>query len=108
MPMDEKLIQRLESAVIRLEALSVGGGASVGDGVAAAALDPSIIAFDDLRSQFVGRVLGAAEKIGGQVLDVTKIVEEAFEAQRELLIKIKETQVSFLKGTERIGRIIIS
>ncbi|KAF3678465.1 Cyclase-associated protein 1 [Capsicum annuum] len=96
--MDEKLIQRLESAVIRLEALSVGGGASVGDGVAAAALDPSIIAFDDLRSQFVGRVLGAAEKIGGQVLDVTKIVEEAFEAQRELLIKIKETQKPSMSG----------
>lgn len=92
MPMDEKLIQRLESAVSRLEDLSVGGGVPIGDGEAAAALDPSIIAFDDLRSLFVGRVRSAAEKIGGQVLDVTKIVEEAFEAQRELLIKIKETQ----------------
>lgn len=97
--MDEKLIQRLESAVSRMEALSVGGGVSLGDGEVAAALDPSIIAFDDLRSQFVGRVRTAAEKIGGQILDATKIVEEAFEAQRELLIKIKETQVSFLTSS---------
>lgn len=99
--MDEKLIQRLEAAVTRLEALSLGAG----DGEAAApALDPSIIAFDDLRSQFVGRLRTAAEKIGGQVLDVTKIVEEAFEVQRQLLITIKETQVSFLTSLEWIPR----
>lgn len=106
--MDEKLIQRLESAVTRLEALSAGGfsgGVSPGEGEAAAVLDPSIIAFDDLRSQFVGRVRSAAEKIGGRVLDVTKIVEEAFEAQRELLIKIKQTQViSSLKLVQYIER----
>lgn len=93
--MEEKLIQRLESAVARLEALSTGGG-SAETGGDAAAMDPSVIAFEDLMQQFVGRVLSAAEKIGGQVLDVTKVVKEAFSVQKELLIKVKQTKVSFL------------
>lgn len=93
--MDEKLIQRLESAVARLEALSCrqGGPPEVGGGDAAAA-DPSIVAYEDLISQFVGRVSNAAEKIGGQVLNATKIIEEAFSTQKELLIKVKQSQVS--------------
>ena len=92
--MDEKLIQRLESAVARLEALSTGfraGGApeSGEDAVS----DPSILGFDDLMGQYFARVYSAAEKIGGQVLTVTKILKEAFSVQRELLVKIKQTQV---------------
>lgn len=92
--MDEKLIQRLESAVTRLEALSTGfrpGGApeSGEDAVS----DPSILAFDDLMGQYVGRVTTAAEKIGGQVLEVTKVLKEAFSVQRELLVRVKQTQV---------------
>ena len=47
-----------------------------------AALDPSIVAFDDLMAQYFSRVLAAAEKIGGQVLDVTKVLAEAFFAQK--------------------------
>lgn len=95
--MEEKLVQRLESAVTRLEALSATGfrsGGLVGTGDGTAVLDPSIIAFDNLMSQFLGKVSSAAEKIGGHVLDITKIVEAAFSAQRELLIKIKETKVT--------------
>ncbi|XP_055815708.1 cyclase-associated protein 1 isoform X2 [Solanum dulcamara] len=96
MPMEEKLVHRLESAVTRLEALSATGfrsGGPVGTGDGTTVLDPSIIAFDDLMSQFLGKVSSAAEKIGGHVLDITKIVEAAFSAQRELLIKIKETKI---------------
>ncbi|KAG4994009.1 hypothetical protein JHK86_030836 [Glycine max] len=100
--MDEKLIQRLESAVSRLESLSAGfhpsatqsGGADAPD----AALDPSIVAFADLIDQYVGRVSGAAEVIGGQVLDVTKLVQEAFNVQKELLIKLRQTQKPNLAG----------
>lgn len=92
--MDEKLIQRLESAVARLEALSTGfrpGGApESGEDVVT---DPSILAFDDLMGQYFARVLSAAEKIGGQVLEATKILKEAFSVQRELLVKVKQTQV---------------
>lgn len=96
--MNENLINRLESAVTRLEALSVGGFRQVDAAEVsrdAAAMDPSIVAFDDLISQYVRRVASAAEKIGGQVLDISEIIEEAFSVQKELLIKIKQTQVNF-------------
>ncbi|KAM4089067.1 hypothetical protein ACB094_07G120600 [Castanea mollissima] len=99
--MEEKLIARLESAVARLESLSTGFGSrglpAFDDDTAAAAAaasssDPSILAFDDLVSQYLGRVSSAAEKIGGQVLEVTNVLQEAFNVQKELLIKAKQTQ----------------
>uniref|UniRef100_A0A5B6ZVJ6 Adenylyl cyclase-associated protein n=1 Tax=Davidia involucrata TaxID=16924 RepID=A0A5B6ZVJ6_DAVIN len=98
--MEEKLVQRLESAVTRLEALSVGfrPACSLESGGDAAVLDPSVVAFGDLMAQFVGRVLSAAEKIGGQVLDVTKVLEEAFSIQKELLIKVKQTRKPDMAG----------
>ncbi|KAL7246709.1 hypothetical protein ACSBR2_001756 [Camellia fascicularis] len=85
--MEEKLIEVLESAVARLESLRPGGSAESGG-----ALDPTVVAFDDLMAEYVGKVSAAAEKIGGQVLDVTKVVAKAFCAQRELLVKVKLTQ----------------
>ncbi|PIN24600.1 Adenylate cyclase-associated protein (CAP/Srv2p) [Handroanthus impetiginosus] len=99
--MDESLVKRLEAAVARLEAFSAGGiwkGVAPEDGGDAAAMDPSIVAFDDLISQYVNRVTSAAEKIGGQVLDVSKIIAEAFNVQKELLIKIKRTQKPDMAG----------
>lgn len=105
--MEEELIKRLEAAVTRLEGISsnVGGGVILSRGGdfsaggagtdVAAATDPSILAYEDLISQCVGRALGAAEKIGGPVLDVTKIVAEAFATQKDLLVKIKQSQVNF-------------
>lgn len=100
--MEQKLIERLESAVTRLESLSSGfiaGGLPGGGGDAAssgvdASSDPSIVAFVDLMTQYVGAISKAAEKIGGQVLQVTMILQEAFAVQKELLIKVKHTQVS--------------
>jgi adenylyl cyclase-associated protein len=94
-PMDEKLIARLESAVARLEALSSGLGSGAHGIEEETASDPSIVAFDDLIGRYLGRVSSAAEKIGGQVLEVTKIVQEVFNVQKELLIKAKQTQVSY-------------
>ncbi|XP_010447072.1 PREDICTED: cyclase-associated protein 1 isoform X2 [Camelina sativa] len=98
--MEEDLIKRLEAAVTRLEGISSNGGGvvsvsrggdfSIDDDVASS--DPSILAYDDLISQCVGRALTAAEKIGGVVLDVTKVVAEAFASQKELLVRIKQTQ----------------
>jgi hypothetical protein len=92
--MDETLIKRLESAVTRLEALSTGihPSSSLSDGSDASS-DPSVVAFGDLIDQYVGRLSKAAEIIGGQVLDVTNGVKEAFSVQKELLIKLKQTQV---------------
>lgn len=95
--MEEKLIQRLESAVARLESLSSGVGRGVsletGDG---ASSDPSIVAFDDMMGQYLGKVSAAAEKIGGKVLEVTKIVQQAFAVQKELLINVKQSQVGIV------------
>lgn len=77
-----------------MEALSTGfsSSASLGGGADDAAVDPSVIAFADLIDQYVGRVSRAAEVIGGKVLDVTNVVQEAFTVQKELLIKLKTTQ----------------
>ncbi|XP_043709536.1 cyclase-associated protein 1-like [Telopea speciosissima] len=91
--MEENLIQRLESAVARLEALSTGfhqPGSSNVD--VDAPVDATIVAYDDMTAQYLSKVSAAAEKIGEQVLDVTKIVEEAFSVQKELLINVKQTQ----------------
>ncbi|XP_043713653.1 cyclase-associated protein 1 [Telopea speciosissima] len=97
--MEEKLIQRLESAVSRLETLSTGfRQASSSDVAADAPIDATIIAYDDMTAQYLSRVSTAAEKIGGQVLDVTKVLEEAFSTQKELLIKVKQTQKPDIAG----------
>ncbi|KAG6709523.1 hypothetical protein I3842_06G136500 [Carya illinoinensis] len=97
--MEEKLIARLESAVTRLEALSTGFRSGVVPGIDVETVsDPSIVAFDDLIGQYLGRVLSAAEKIGGQVLEATKILQEAFNVQKELLIKTKQTQKPDVAG----------
>ncbi|XP_022727364.1 cyclase-associated protein 1-like [Durio zibethinus] len=98
--MEGKLIERLEAAVARLEALSISGVSARGlpDSGVEVASDPSIVAFDDLMAQYAARVSGAAEKIGGQVLDVTKILLEAFSVQKKLLIEIKQTQKPDMAG----------
>ncbi|KAK8558554.1 hypothetical protein V6N13_098207 [Hibiscus sabdariffa] len=98
--MEAKLIQRLEAAVARLETLSAGGISERGlpeIGVDVAS-DPSILAFDDLMAEYAARVSAAAEKIGGQVLDVTKLVLDAFSVQKKLLIEIKQTQKPDMAG----------
>ncbi|NP_001316954.1 cyclase-associated protein 1-like [Gossypium arboreum] len=98
--MEAKLIERLEAAVARLESLSAGGISDRGlpDGVDEVSSDPSILTFDDLMAQYAARVSAAAEKIGGQVLDVTKLVLEAFPVQKKLLIEIKQTQKPDMAG----------
>lgn len=97
--MEEKLIQRLESAVARLESLSVGSQSRGIDlDAIAASSDPSILAFDDLLREYVGRLSSAAAKIGGQVQEVTNVLNEAFSVQKDLLIKIKQTKKPDVAG----------
>ncbi|XVF45268.1 hypothetical protein PTKIN_Ptkin02bG0191900 [Pterospermum kingtungense] len=98
--MEGKLIDRLEAAVARLEALSAGevSGRGLPDSGVEVSSDPSIVAFDDLMAQYAARVSAAAEKIGGQVLDVTKILLDAFSVQKKLLIEIKQTQKADTAG----------
>lgn len=87
-------MERLEAAVRRLEALAVGSKPFASDGEPAddLSLDPAIKAFDDLLHSSLRRVVAAAEKIGGQTLEVTKILEQAFLVEKELLIRAKQTQ----------------
>lgn len=92
--MEAQLVERLEKAVARLEALSSSSSSrSVDFSGEDAVVDPSIIALDDLIANYVGRVSAAAEKIGGKVLESSEILRDAFSALRELLVKVKHTQV---------------
>lgn len=92
--MDEKLIARLEAAVARLEATAARGGVGGGGGDDdVAESDPAILAYGELSAKYLGRVSEAAEKIGGKILEATKLLEEAFSVQKDLLVRIKQSQV---------------
>ncbi|KAG0472293.1 hypothetical protein HPP92_016839 [Vanilla planifolia] len=92
--MEKALVERLEAAVTRLETLAIGPQSLVSSGDLSLDLpqDPAVKAFDELLENYLRRVLAAAEKIGSQVLEASKITEHAFSVERELLIKAKQTQ----------------
>ncbi|KAK9056745.1 hypothetical protein SSX86_024108 [Deinandra increscens subsp. villosa] len=97
--MAENLIQRLEAAVARLESFSRGSQPQAAAlDAASASSEPSIVAFDDLISEYVDKVSAASEQIGGQVKDITNVLRAAFSAQKELLVKIKQTQKPDARG----------
>ncbi|KAK1293411.1 hypothetical protein QJS10_CPB17g02178 [Acorus calamus] len=96
--MEERLIQRLEAAIGRLESLSAGSRSVDLAGGEVAAADPSISAFESLIEGYVGRLSAAAEKIGGKVLEATKVLKEAFSVQKELLVRVKQSQKPDLTG----------
>lgn len=88
---EEELVKRLESAVARLEAFSVSGfgnGSQSGWWTGFGSGNKG-----DMKSECVVRVLAAAGTIGGEVLEVSMIVDEAFRVQKELLCQIKKSQV---------------
>lgn len=92
----------------RLEVLSAAGSRSAVPSIDlddAATIDPAILAFDDLMSGSLARVSAAAGKIGGKVLEATKIVEEAFTVQKDLLVKAKQCQVGHLIESSNSGGI---
>ncbi|XP_020276905.1 cyclase-associated protein 1-like [Asparagus officinalis] len=98
--MEKSLIERLEAAVARLESLPLGSQPAISsrDLSGDSPSDPAVIAFDELAEKSLGRVLSAAEKIGGQVLEATKILQEAFAAERDLLVKAKQCQKPDVAG----------
>ncbi|GJM96435.1 hypothetical protein PR202_ga13271 [Eleusine coracana subsp. coracana] len=90
------LVERLEAAVARLEA-AVASGVSLSSAAprdldVPAASDPAIVAYDEFVAEAVGRLTAAAEKIGGKVLDVTKVLAEAFTVAMDLLVQAKQLQ----------------
>ncbi|KAG9440973.1 hypothetical protein H6P81_021138 [Aristolochia fimbriata] len=91
--MEEKLVARLEAAISRLESFSGGFSArNLPDDASEAPKDASILAYDDFLDKYVGRLSAAAQKIGGKVLEVTDVLNRAFHVQKDLLIKMKQTQ----------------
>ncbi|KAJ6827121.1 cyclase-associated protein 1-like [Iris pallida] len=104
--MEKDLVARLEAAVARLESLSAAGSkppSSARDLPSAAAAvdlptDPSIVAFDELVEKSLARVSSAAYKIGGKVLEATKILKEAFAAEKELLVRARLSQKPDMVG----------
>ncbi|KAM0937939.1 putative cyclase-associated protein CAP/septum formation inhibitor MinC [Dioscorea sansibarensis] len=99
--MEKDLVARLEAAVTRLEALAVAGPHSAilpAGAPEPQSVDPAISAFNELIAKFFGRVSAAAEKIGGKVLEATRILEEAFAVEKDLLIKAKLSQKPSLEN----------
>lgn len=92
--MEKGLVDRLEVAVRRLEELALGSQNLVSDRnfTDDLQMDPALKAFDGILDTNLRRVMIAAEKIGGQVLEVSKILEQAFMVEKELLIQAKQSQ----------------
>ena len=51
------------------------------------------MAYEEFVAEAVERLTVAAEKMGGKVLDATKLVAEAFAVTKDLLVKAKQLQV---------------
>ncbi|XP_074588051.1 cyclase-associated protein 1-like [Curcuma longa] len=101
--MEKELVDRLEAAVSRLEALAVPGSRALPPGLVDEepdAVDPAIAALDELVQNFLRRLSAAADKIGGKVQEATKILAEAFSVLKELLVKAKQCQKPDLDGLQ--------
>jgi hypothetical protein len=104
--MEKALVERLEAAVARLEAAAAAGpsGGSLSatprdlEGVPAAS-DPAIVAYDEFVAQAFARLNAAAEKIGGKVLEATKVLAEAFAVAKDLLVRAKQLQVRLTRSS---------
>ncbi|KAI4871827.1 hypothetical protein NFI96_016384 [Prochilodus magdalenae] len=79
------LVQRLEVAVGRLEAVSGSGGAG-GAAPGTGAVSAFVEAFDALISGPVAEYMSLSQKIGGDVLKHADMMKQAFSCQRQLLV----------------------
>lgn len=109
----EELVARLEAAVSKLEFIGSKVGVAPSPSASSSAREfqapptssvanPGINEYDELVQKSVGRVLGAAEKIGGQVLQSTHILKDAFAAQRDLLLNFKKCKQPDLQGLTKM------
>ncbi|XP_041738927.1 adenylyl cyclase-associated protein 1-like [Coregonus clupeaformis] len=77
------LVQRLEAAVGRLEAVSGdGGGSAGGSGVVAAYVE----AYDGIVTGAVAQYMTLSQQIGGDVQKHADMMKQAFSCQRQLLV----------------------
>lgn len=109
----EELVARLETAVSKLEFLGSKVGAASSPSASSSAreiqapptssvVDASINEYDELVEKSLGRVLGAAGKIGGKVLEGTHLLRDAFAAQRDLLLNFKKCKKPDLEGLTKM------
>ncbi|KAI5062933.1 hypothetical protein GOP47_0021480 [Adiantum capillus-veneris] len=92
------LVQRLEAAVSRLEKTQgQGQSASLSsrdlplmDAATSVAVDASVSAFDSLIETHVGRVLSASQQIGGQILQGSQLLKDAFFIERSIVLAISK------------------
>ncbi|GAA6110724.1 adenylyl cyclase-associated protein 1 [Tachysurus ichikawai] len=84
------LVQRLEVAVGRLEAISSTGG--TGGSVAGGAVSAYVEAFDGLISGPVAEYVTLSQKIGGDVQKHADMMKQAFTSQRQLLVTASVSQ----------------
>ncbi|XP_030645158.1 adenylyl cyclase-associated protein 1 [Chanos chanos] len=82
------LVQRLEVAVGRLEAMSGGGGSSGGSGVVSAYVE----AYDELIAGPVAQYIALSQKIGGDVQKHAEMMKQGFSCQRQLLVTASSSQ----------------
>ncbi|KAL4629424.1 adenylyl cyclase-associated protein 1 [Arapaima gigas] len=83
------LVQRLEVAVSRLEAVS-GGSASSGGGTGA--LSVFVEAYDAFISGPVEAYLSLSQQIGGDVQKQAEMMKQAFSCQRQVLVTASNSQ----------------
>ena len=99
------VVARLEAAVARLESLgsqAISGAPKQGISSlvagppppAGSASSPSVAAFDELVQSRVGKLLAAADKIGGNVLQASQVLQRAFEAEKAVILAISQCKVS--------------
>ncbi|KAM9494226.1 adenylyl cyclase-associated protein 1 [Clarias gariepinus] len=85
------LVQRLEVAVGRLEAISSTGGAG-GTASAGGAVSAYVEAFDGLISGPVAEYMTLSQKIGGDVKKHADMMKQAFTSQRQVLVIASTSQ----------------
>ena len=91
------LVARLDAVTTRLETLGPAAASSAPSAPAAAADDgvvsPAVLAFDDLLAGEVAAYVGLAGKIGApDVLAQAQLVQQAFEAQRAMLLVVSKAK----------------
>jgi len=82
------LVQRLEIAVGRLEAVSGSGGSSAGGGSVSAYVE----AYDDIIKGPVNQYTTLSQQIGGDVQKHAEMMKQAFSCQRQLLVAASSSQ----------------
>uniref|UniRef100_A0A8C1RQU2 Adenylyl cyclase-associated protein n=1 Tax=Cyprinus carpio TaxID=7962 RepID=A0A8C1RQU2_CYPCA len=85
------LVQRLEVAVGRLEAMSSSGGGG-GPAAASGVVSVYVEAYDKLLSGPVAQYTALSQKIGGDVQKHAELMKQAFTCQRQLLVTASSSQ----------------